>query len=159
MKQKGDQGGDMKHVDTVRRVGRRTGITLGFLAGMALSGCGGPSEKTVQATQLAPGADAHITVDINADAATTRLAVNVVHLPPPERIQAGSKHLVAWQRPSSDAPWRRVGVLDYDPGSRNGTLVETTVPYASFELLITAEEQTSPGSPSSAAIIGPTSVG
>ncbi|XYI03816.1 hypothetical protein ACMHYB_30245 [Sorangium sp. So ce1128] len=126
---------------------------------MALASCGGPSERTVQGTQLAPGTDAHITADINSDAATTRLAVDVVHLAPPERIQAGSKHFVVWQRPSSDIPWRRVGVLDYDARNRGGKLAETTVPYASFELLITVEQQMNPRTPSSAAVIGPTSVG
>jgi hypothetical protein len=34
-----------------------------------------------------------------------------------------------------------------------------TVPHAEFELLITVEKQSSPRSPSSAAVIGPTSVG
>ncbi|WP_437486339.1 hypothetical protein WME75_03315 [Sorangium sp. So ce1014] len=126
---------------------------------MALAGCAGPSEQIVHGTQLAPGADARIAADIDSDAATTRLAVDVAHLAPPERIEAGSKHFVAWQRPNSETPWRRVGVLDYSPDSRNGKLAETTVPYAGFELLITAEVQSSPHSPSSAAVIGPTSVG
>ncbi|WP_437578096.1 hypothetical protein [Sorangium sp. So ce887] len=125
---------------------------------MALAGCGGPSERTVQGTQLAPGTDAHITADIDSDAATTRLTMHVVHLAPPERIAAGSKQFVVWQRPSAETPWQRVGVLDYNRNSRNGKLAETTVPHASFELLITVEQQSSPLSPSSAAVIGPTSV-
>ncbi|AUX44168.1 hypothetical protein SOCE26_056310 [Sorangium cellulosum] len=149
----------MKHVDAGRRGDRRIGLTLALLASMALAGCAGPSEHTVEGTQLAPGADAHITADVDSDAATTRLAVDVVHLPPPARITAGSKHFVVWQRPSSDTPWRRIGVLAYDADDRDGRLVETTVPYASFELLITVEQQINPQSPSSAAIIGPTPVG
>ncbi|AUX26913.1 hypothetical protein SOCEGT47_074830 [Sorangium cellulosum] len=148
----------MSYVDTRRLVGGRMGLTLGLLASMALAGCGGPSEQSVQGTQLAPGADAHITADVDADAAITRLAVHVVHLSPPERIDAGSKHFVVWQRPSSATPWRRIGVLDYSAGSREGDLAETTVPYVNFELLITVEEQSSPRSPSNAVIIGPTSV-
>ncbi|WP_437518253.1 hypothetical protein [Sorangium sp. So ce1099] len=159
VEQKGERGGDMKHVDAGRPSGRRTGLLLCLLASMALAGCGGPSERVVQGTQLSPGTDAHITADINSDAATTRLAVDVVHLAPPERIQAGSKHFVVWQRPSPEIPWRRVGVLDYDAENRGGKLVETTVPYASFELLITVEQEMSPQLPSSAAVIGPTSVG
>ncbi|WP_437668739.1 hypothetical protein [Sorangium sp. So ce131] len=149
----------MKHVDAGRRVDRRIGLTLALLASMALAGCAGPSEHTVQGTQLAPGADAHITADVDSDAATTRLAVDVVHLAPPGRIEAGCKHFVVWQRPSADTPWRRVGVLDYDADGRDGKLVETTVPHASFELLITVEQQINPQSPSSAAIVGPTTVG
>ncbi|WP_437737511.1 hypothetical protein [Sorangium sp. So ce1335] len=146
-------------MDTRRRGGRRTGLTLGLLASMALAACGGPSELTAQGTQLAPGADARISADIDSDAATTRVAVNVDHLPPPERIEAGSERFVVWERPSSAAPWRRVGVLDYDANRRNGRLAETTVPYANFELLITVERQSSPQSPSSAVVVGPTSVG
>lgn len=149
----------MKHDDTGRRVGCRIGLTLSLLASMALCGCGGPSEQTVHGTQLAPGADAHITADIDSDAVTTRLAVDVAHLSPPERIESGSKHFVVWQRPNSASPWRRVGVLDYDPDTRKGGLAEMTVPHANFELLITAERQSNPRSPSSAAVIGPTSVG
>ncbi|WP_437528123.1 hypothetical protein WME79_44205 [Sorangium sp. So ce726] len=142
-----------------RRTGGRLGLTLGLLASLALAGCGGPSEQTIQGTRLAPGADAHITADIDADAATTRLLVNVVHLSPPERLEAGSTHFVVWQRPSSESPWRRVGVLDYNADSRRGKLAGMTVPHANFELLITVEKQSSPRSPSSAAVIGPTSVG
>ncbi|WP_438040087.1 hypothetical protein [Sorangium sp. So ce128] len=149
----------MKHVDMGRRIDGRLGLTLGLLASMALAGCGGPSEQTIQGTRLAPGADAHITADIDSDAATTRLLVNVVHLSPPERIEAGSTHFVVWQRPSSESPWRRVGVLDYNAESRRGKLAGMTVPHADFELLITVEKQSSPRSPSSAAVIGPTSVG
>ncbi|WP_438029888.1 hypothetical protein [Sorangium sp. So ce233] len=148
----------MRHRDTGRSVGR-IGLTLGILASMALAACGGPSEHTAQGTQLAPGADAHITADVDSDVSTTRVAVNVEHLPPPERIDAGSQHFVVWQRPSSASPWRRVGVLRYDADSRNGRLAETTVPYANFELLITVERQSSPRSPSSAVVVGPTSVG
>ncbi|WP_437563208.1 hypothetical protein [Sorangium sp. So ce542] len=149
----------MKHDDTGRRVGRRIGLTLSLLASMAFSGCGGPSEQTVHGTQLAPGADAHITADIDSDASTTRLAVDVAHLSPPERIESGGQHFVVWQRPSSESPWRRVGVLDYDPDTRKGRLAEMTVPHANFELLITAERQSNPRSPSTAAVIGPASVG
>ncbi|WP_049876433.1 hypothetical protein [Sorangium cellulosum] len=126
---------------------------------MAFAGCGGPSEQTAEGTRLAPGADARITADVDADAVTTRLAVDVAHLAPPERIEAGSQQFVVWQRPSSASAWRRVGVLDYHAGNRRGRLTETTVPHANFELLITVEKQSNPPSPSSAAIIGPTSVG
>ncbi|WP_437785601.1 hypothetical protein [Sorangium sp. So ce1097] len=146
-------------MDTRRRGGRRTGLTLGLLASLALAACGGPSGQTVQGTQLVPGADAHITADVDSDAATTRVAVNVDHLPPPERIDAGSERFVVWQRPSAATPWRRVGVLDYDAGNRNGRLTETTVPYSNFELLITVERHSSPQSPSSAVVIAPTPIG
>jgi hypothetical protein len=149
----------MKHVDMGRRIGRQIGLMLGLLASMALAGCGGPSEQDVKGTELAPGADAHITADVDSDASTTRLAVDVTHLSPPERIEAGSKHFVVWQRPRAESPWRRVGVLDYDAEARRGELLEMTVPHANFELLITAEKQSIPKSPSSAAVVGPTSVG
>lgn len=149
----------MRHTDTRRRVGRRTGLMLGLLASMALAACGGPGEHTVQGTQLAPGADAHITADVDPDASTTRVAVNIEHLPPPDRIDAGSERFVVWQRPSSTAPWRRVGVLDYNADRRHGSLAETTVPYASFELLITVEKQSSAQSPSSAVVFAPTPIG
>lgn len=149
----------MKHTDMGRRTGRRLGLTFGLLASMALAGCGGPSEQTIHGTRLAPGADAHITADIDSDAATTRLLVDVVHLSPPERIEAGSTHFVVWQRPSSESPWKRVGVLDYNADSRRGKLAQMSVPHANFDLLITVEKQSSPRSPSSAVVIGPTSVG
>lgn len=136
---------------------------LGLLASMLLAssllaGCGGPNELTVQGTDLAPGADAHISADIDADAAITRLGVHVVHLPPPERIDPGGKHFVVWQRPNAATPWQRVGVLNYDGGSREGEMAEMSVPHADFELLITVEAQRGPRSPSNAVIIAPTSI-
>lgn len=148
----------MRDVNTRRHVFSRAWFPLGLLAGMALAGCGGPREHTSQGTQLAPGADAHISADTDSDAALTRLAVDVYHLAPPDRIEAKGKHFVVWQRPNVTTPWRRVGVLEYDADNRTGRLAGATVPYTKFELLVSVENQSDPSSPSSSVVIGPTSI-
>ncbi len=53
-----------------------------------------------------------------------------------------------WTRKDSAANWGRIGTLTYDASDRKG-LFNGTAPETSFELIMTAEENASPPSPSS----------
>jgi predicted small lipoprotein YifL len=126
--------------------------TMVLLACAALWGCGGPLRYTPQGTARAPGADALIVADVNADTAITRLNIKVENLPPPDRLESGGAEFVVWAR-GKDKPWQRVGALKYDSDARKGELAEASVPLVEFELLITAEKKSDPESPSKVVVI------
>ncbi len=118
-----------------------------------MAGCGGPLRYSPQGIGKAPGADAEIVADVNFDAAMTRLDMEVKNLPPPDRLDATSTAFVVWARPDSDSPWQRIGALNYDGDSRKGKLKEVSVPLTRFELIVSLEKNSNPGSPSSEIVI------
>ena len=126
----------------------RTSIRGLLVALFVLAGFGcGTLKYEVPGTARAPGADAKVIAEVNKGAGSTKLEIRAENLPPPERLQPGTTAFVVWQRKNDTAPWQRIGALTYDKGKRRGTL-EGTCPETKFELVITAELNTSPASPS-----------
>lgn len=123
------------------------GILGSIVVSLALVACGGPLEYQVASTAKAPGADATIVANVEQERNTTLLEIEVVNLPPAERVAAGAAHYVVWQRKNGNAQWARVGTLEYDADSREGKF-EGSVPEAAFDLVITAEKSLEAGSPS-----------
>ena len=114
---------------------------------VVLAACGGPLKYTVASTGKAPGADAIIKADISKDQHLTKLNVEAVHLPPPERVITGMRIFIIWTRKNSEAQWARAGNLRYDPAARQG-LFEGTVPEVDFDLQVTVEKDDNAMSPS-----------
>lgn len=112
-----------------------------------LLACGGPLEYRVPSSPSAPGADAHIVADVREDEQQTQLNVDIVNLPPPERVDQAARQYVAWYRKDSGQIWSRIAVLAYQPDTREASLV-SAVPATNFELEITAEAGPDVGSPS-----------
>jgi hypothetical protein len=126
----------------------RTAIRGLLVALFVFAGFGcGTLKYEVPGTARAPGADAKITAEVNKGQGNTKLEILAENLPPPDRLQPGTTAFVVWQRKNDQAPWQRVGALNYDKGKRKGTL-EATAPEVKFELVITAEQSASPASPS-----------
>jgi hypothetical protein len=119
-----------------------------FLLVLMLAACGGPLRYTPRGTQKAPDSDASIEAAVNADRGFTTLNIKVNHLAPPERLLAGADSFVVWARQSDGAPWQRIGALNYDAEERTGELQGASVPLTSFHLIITAEKESAPGTPS-----------
>jgi hypothetical protein len=117
-----------------------------------LAACGGPLKYTVPSTARAPGADAKIVADVSSDQGQTRLEVDVVNLPPPERVSQKATNYTAWYRKDSSATWSRVGGLKYNEGDREGK-IGGSVPEVAFDLTVTAEEGENPVSPSPDVVI------
>jgi hypothetical protein len=124
------------------------GGLLAMVFGLALAACGGPLQYEAKGTPRAPEADATIIADINSQAVMTRVTVTAQHLAPPDRLLPGGASYVVWARKDSGAQWQRIGALVYSADSRKGTMEEASVPLSSFELIITAEQQSAPASPS-----------
>lgn len=112
-----------------------------------LFACGGPLEYKVASNPSAPGADAHIVADVRENEQQTQLNVEIVNLPPPDRVDQTATQYVAWYRKDSGEVWSRIAVLAYEADTREATLA-TAVPATNFELEITAEPGPDVGSPS-----------
>jgi hypothetical protein len=113
-----------------------------------LAACGGPLRYAPRGTQKAPDADATIVAEVNEGGNYTRLSIMVNHLAPPDRLLAGAETYVVWARQADGAPWQRVGALKYDADDRTGELKDASVPLTQFHLIITAEKESAPGTPS-----------
>ena len=112
-----------------------------------LFACGGPLEYKVASNPSAPGADAHIVADVRESEQQTQLNVEIVNLPPPDRVDQAATQYVAWYRKDSGQVWSRIAVLAYEADTREASLA-TAVPATNFELEITAEAGPDVGSPS-----------
>jgi hypothetical protein len=112
-----------------------------------IAGCGGPLTYNIASSAKAPGADAKIKANISKDQHITRLNVEAMHLPPPERVTVGMRIFIIWTRKNTEAVWARAGNLRYDAAAREG-LFEGTVPEVDFDLQITVEKDDNAASPS-----------
>ena len=112
-----------------------------------LVACGGPLNYKVASSGKAPGADAKIRADISKDQHLTKLNVEALNLPPPERVTMGTRIFIVWTRKNTEAIWARAGNLKYDAEKRQG-LFEGTVPEVDFDLQITVEKDDGAQSPS-----------
>ena len=126
----------------------RTAIRSLLVALFVFAGFGcGVLKYEVQGTARAPGADCKIRAEVNKSQGNSKIEILAENLPPPERLQPGTTAFVVWQRKNDSSPWQRVGALTYDKGKRRGT-IEATAPETKFELVITAEINSAPASPS-----------
>jgi hypothetical protein len=126
----------------------RTSIRGLLVALVVFAGFGcGTLKYEVAGTARAPGADCKVVSEPNKSQGNSKIELRAENLPPPDRLQPGTTAFVVWQRKNDSTPWQRVGALQYDKGKRRGTL-EATVPEVKYELVITAENTSSPGSPS-----------
>jgi hypothetical protein len=121
-------------------------FALGLMLAVVLAACG-PMKYALQGTTLATGADAEMVADTNKDTAVTKLTFIGKNLPPPARIKEGCTAFVAWQRKGVEVQWTRVGVLEYNEGSREGKLADTTIPESAFDFQVTAEAVNDPVAP------------
>jgi len=119
---------------------RSASLLLSFL----LLACGADTYDS-SGTAMAAGTDAEITVS-DDDGGNHRLELAVRHLAPPARLAEGAQFFVAWSVPEGGVP-QHIGTLDYDEDTRIGEL-DTLTPYKVFEVLVTAETERLPRSPS-----------
>jgi hypothetical protein len=126
--------------------GREGMLTLALA--LLLAACGGPLEYMVKGTPASPGTDAKIKADVNNSTVITNVTIEAENLTPPDRLMPGATTFVVWARKDSGSQWQRIGSLQFDAGKRTGSLPQATVPLTSFELIVSAEQENSPKSPS-----------
>lgn len=131
---------------------KTTSLLGSLLLLLSLVGCGGPLRYEIGSNAKAPGADAVIVADVKAEQNQTTLDIEVKNLAPPGRVAAGAMVFVVWQRASSQVPWTRIGGLNYEEDSRDGTF-HGSVPETAFDLQVTAEKALDVASPSPDAVL------
>jgi hypothetical protein len=123
----------------------------GFVA--SLLGCSGAQTYQPRSSAIANSSDARIVANASKEEGQTRLDLTIEHLAPPDRVADRGARYVVWYRHDDSRHWKRVGVLDYDVGSRRGQLAQTTVPELAFDLEVTDESSNAPEDPSSAVVV------
>jgi hypothetical protein len=121
---------------------------LAMVLGLMLAACAGPLEYAVKGTPRAPDADGKIVAKVDPQTVMTRVTIKLEHLAPPDRLLPGGASYVVWARKDNAAQWQRIGALAYNANNRTGELYEASVPLTSFELIVSAEQQGAPASPS-----------
>ena len=114
---------------------RRLVHSIAFAA--ALAACGPPSSviPLINSPET-PAADGTLVMK-PAQNGNRRLAIEVRHLAPPEKVAPTATTYVVWVRPQDGAP-QNIGALQVDK-DLTGRL-DTITPYQTFELFITAEK-------------------
>lgn len=121
---------------------------LVLLASALLAACGGPLRYAPKGTPKAPETDAHLIAAVDEKANITHITITAEHLAPPGRLQDGGTTYVVWTRKDDSSAWQRVGALEYDEGDRKANLSEASVPFTTFDLVVSIEKQAAPASPS-----------
>lgn len=134
----------------------RSVLSISLCLGLfAATGCNRGQQKSpalqVQGTDNAMAAKGTITVERSGT--NYQVAVDLDHLPPPQRIQ-NSEYYVLWLKPidQPDAPPIRAAVLDFDPAKQSATAKATTT-YSPVEVVVTAEQSPNPEQPSEKVIV------
>ena len=91
-----------------------------------VASCGGATSYSVAGQGVAIGADTAIEVE-PTDAGNRRIALEVRHLPPPDRVVPGASTYAVWIVPMGGTPMP-AGRLEYDEGDRRGEL-QLVTPY------------------------------
>ncbi len=106
--------------------------------------CGGASEYLLTGTERSAVTDGIVTVEeLEGNRMVT---VELLHLPPPERVMEGATLYIAWIRPAGADP-TMAGRLEYDEGDRTGVMRATT-PHDNFTVFVTAEADATATAPS-----------
>lgn len=121
---------------------------VALLLSALLAACGGPLRYAPKGTPKAPETDAHLIAEVDEKGSITHLTITAEHLAPPGRLQEGASTYVVWARKDDSVAWQRVGALDYDEGDRKGSLKAASVPFVTFDVIVSIEKQAAPASPS-----------
>jgi hypothetical protein len=122
----------------VRAAGPFSLIVLTALLGLSCSHAGTP----MQSSPRIPAAEGAVSVKDGSNG-STKLAVRVKHMAPPEKVATGASSYVVWLRPiaadSSAEPAQNVGALAV--GSDLEGKLDAVTPYRQFDVFVTAEPQ------------------
>lgn len=120
------------------------------LAMLALSAAAWAKTYTFQATSITPGATG--TVDVKADktGGNTNVTISVDHLARPTLLTPAANEYVVWIEPEDGTPQNQ-GVLRVG-NNEKGSLKMTTTS-SKFKVMVTAETEAHPQSPSNRVVL------
>jgi hypothetical protein len=138
------------------KVLKRMGLA-GALASTLAFGCStmGKSEQvwSMNATQKIPAANGQVQIGKTDKDGNHDVKVAVEHLAPPADVYNGTTQYVVWLKPDRGKP-QNVGVLKLDD-KFNGKL-ETSTPFTTFQVMVTAESAPDAVSPSDRSVLSTT---
>ena len=108
------------------------------------------SDFTLQPGTVVPGAQGVAKLDHDANGNAV-ISVEAKHLAPPSSLTPPKSYYIVWIQPR-DAQPQMAGVLSVDPTKEDGAF-KTATPYKNFEVLVTAEDNPRPESPSGVQIL------
>lgn len=120
-------------------------VALGLLSACATS----TRYKMTTNDQLAHGATGIVSV-VPTEGNNTKMRVNIKHLYPADKIRTGATNYILWVKPEGAGTYQNIGALQVD----NNLQIEyaTTVPFSSFNLIVTPEMGNSIQTPTGRAI-------
>jgi hypothetical protein len=122
-------------------------VAPALLLSLLLAACGGPLKYEVRGSELSAGSDAKIVAAVDEGRRVTELDIDALNLTPPDRLLPNGTTLIVWVRKDSSGQWQRLGALELDGDKREGK-AHFTANETAFDLIISAEVDASPGSPS-----------
>src|SRR5262245_25758610 len=130
------------------RIVKQLGLA-GALAGLlTVGGCSTMGHDratwTMNATDKAPAAQGQVIVKPQKNG-NTDVKVQVAHLADPGAVYNGTSTYVVWLKPEGGTP-QNLGPLQLDK-NKNGN-VETTTPFKTFDIMVTAEADSTVTHPS-----------
>lgn len=113
-------------------------LFIGIVALLMASSCATSSRYRMTTNeQLVHGAAGVVSV-VPSDGNNTKLRLRVKHLYPAERIESGATNYIVWVRPEGSERYQNIGALQVDNMLQGD--YSTTVPYSSFQVMVTPEK-------------------
>jgi hypothetical protein len=130
----------------------KVGSILGLLSLMVLCAAGAAWARTytLRSTSLAPGATGTIDAKAEKSGGNTNVSVKVDHLARPAQLTPAASVYVVWVKPDGGEAVNQ-GVLTVGDNEKGELKMTTTHP--KFEVMITAENEAHPKSPSDRVVL------
>lgn len=123
---------------------KAAGWAVVLALGLGAAGCGGGKSYALRPLERTSGAEGKLKVK-EVDNGNRLVSVEMEHLAQPSAIQGSFTTYVLWLRPAQQKEWKNMGALRID--SDRKAKLETVTPYESFDVMVTAEAETTGNEP------------
>ncbi|MES1206077.1 MAG: hypothetical protein ABUS79_09090 [Pseudomonadota bacterium] len=135
-------------MNTIKRIGLAGAVagTLVFGGCSATNSMLGRNQQTwtMKSEEASPAVQAQVQI-ATGEKGNRDLKLEAKHLAPAEAVFSGTRTYVVWLKPDEGRPVN-IGVLS--PDKNDNAKLQTTTPYTSFEIMVTAEDTAQPTVPS-----------
>ena len=122
---------------------KAAGWAVVLALGLGAVGCGGGKSYALRPLERTSGAEGKLKV--KEDNGNRVVSVEMEHLAQPSAISGNFTTYVLWLRPARQKEWKNMGALRID--SDRKAKLETVTPYESFDVMVTAEAESTGDAP------------